>query len=209
MISFRLSSSSIFAVAALSLFAACTGPVVIASGTGGATTTTSTTTTPTTTATTTTGTGGGNACTEAGGTCEFSGQTCTGTTGPEGSCGASVGAFCCIPADPCANPCPVEMLGQTQCAGSSIQTCKVAGNCSIWETTSACPSGESCNSDGTKCVAPTLVCSTAADCGCFCTCTPQGMCGDCTGAVPTMCTSDSECGPVCSGYHCVSGTCQM
>jgi hypothetical protein len=35
------------------------------------------------------------------------------------------------------------------------------------------------------------------------------VCGECTGAIPPSCTQDSDCGPVCAGYRCVSGTCQM
>jgi hypothetical protein len=147
------------------------------------------------------------ACTAAGGTCEFSGETCDGTAGPVDSCGASVGAFCCVPSASCDHPCPVEMLGQTQCAGGNIDTCTTVGSCSVWVLTSACPSGQDCDSAATKCITPfTSTCTPGDDVQCGCGCGSDGMV-ECTGGIPPTCNVATDCGPTCAGLDCVSNKC--
>jgi hypothetical protein len=91
-----------------------------------------------------------------------------------------------------------------------IELCKTdpAKNCGpVWTTQAACPDGQGCNSDGTKCVGIVDHCSDPAECGCGCTCTNQNVCGNCMGALPPSCKADDDCGPSCSGFHCVGGQC--
>ncbi len=199
------------AAATLVLLGACTNPVILATGGSGGSETTSTTGTGNTTGTgagTTTGTGGSNACTEAGGTCELTGETCNGAPGLTGSCGASVGAFCCLPVAGCDHPCAVEDLGQTQCAGDDIETCTVVGSCSVWVITAACPANQGCNSAATKCVpAPSGdTCTPGSDVGCGCGCGNDGMI-ECTGGIPPTCNADTDCGATCSGFVCSGHQC--
>jgi hypothetical protein len=205
----RLSSLAAFALAALAL-AAC-GPTTIANSDGGGGSTTTTTTTDT-------GCTNGhcvNSCVAAGGSCDpITPEFCQGGTigdATQYSCGTGVGVGCCLPAQTCATePCTTE--GATRCSGSVMQVCgfNPATNCALeWLTQAACPDGQSCNSDSTKCVAPVTSCTAPADCGCGCTCTSAGVCGECTGAIPPTCTVDADCGPACYGYQCVSGKCQQ
>jgi hypothetical protein len=154
-----------------------------------------------------------NKCVQAGGTCEaITPEFCQGGTigdATQYSCGSGVGVGCCFPAEPCgSDPCTTE--GATRCSGALMQVCgyNPQTNCALeWLSQAACPDGQACNSDGTACVAPVTQCTQASECGCGCTCTPQGVCGFCTGAIPDSCTTDDECGPSCNGFHCVAGKC--
>jgi hypothetical protein len=149
-----------------------------------------------------------NDCTAAGGECLFSGESCNGTTGPAGSCGASVGAFCCVPTTSCDHPCAVEDLGKTQCANDHIQTCTVVGSCSVWVITSECPSQMGCDSTADACVPPSNTCAPGGDQAiqCGCGCGPSGEV-ECTGGLPPSCTTDSDCGATCAGFVCHASTC--
>jgi hypothetical protein len=146
------------------------------------------------------------ACTAAGGTCKFSGETCDGSAGPPDACGASVGAFCCVPATSCDHPCPVEMLGQTQCAGGYIETCTVVGSCSVWVITSPCPTGMECDSAAAKCITGLTTCTATSDVQCGCGCGNDGEV-ECTGGLPPSCDTDTDCGPTCQGLVCHESQC--
>lgn len=152
------------------------------------------------------------ACEQAGGTCDAIIPTfCNdGTPGDatKYSCGGGEGVGCCFHNTTCGETCSTE--GATRCSGGLIQVCATdpKTNCApVWTSQAACPDGQACNSDGTRCVAPVNSCTQASDCGCFCTCTTQGVCGNCTGAIPDSCSTDAECGPTCAGLHCVAGKC--
>lgn len=215
-----LASLSILGSAlALALLSACTTSVTLATGGSGGSTTTTTGTTSTTT-----GAGGSNDCVAAGGACQFTGDTCDGTvaTGAEAAaCGAAVGAYCCLPSPTnptttgaggssasCDHPCPVEMLGDTQCAGGNIETCTVVGDCSVWKITSACGSTEACDSAATRCIGDVEMCVAGNAVMCGCGCGTDGMV-ECTGGIPPSCTADSDCGPTCSGLVCSAGQCVL
>ena len=227
------SSLSTLAVAAASflLLANCTSSANIATGgsggtggttttttgTGAGTTTSSTTgtTTSSTTGTTTsssTGTGGGgtNACTQAGGVCEGITPTfCTGGTPGDATkypCGPGIGDGCCFPGA-CESPCTT--LGATRCIAGVLETCGLNPdtNCApTWFAPMPCSSGQTCNSDATRCVDTTIAsCTSDADCGCGCGC-GNGMCL-CTGGIPPTCTTATDCGAACTGLLCTGGTC--
>lgn len=126
------------------------------------------------------------------------GSLCYGLACVAGACTPRVDPAC---ADPCTN------LGATRCAGSAIESCLDAGGgCIQWAIQSLCANGEACNADGTACVTPSNTCASNADCGCGCACVTNEC--KCTGAIPSSCTMDIECGPPCSGLICLAGTCQ-
>ena len=105
----------------------------------------------------------------------------------------------------CHGGCPVA--GATRCAGGFLQVCGDAGNgCAHhWFTTDNCHL-QTCNATATKCVTKgTQVCATDADCPCGCGCS-AGQCL-CTGALPTTCAGDGDCGPECAGKRCQAGAC--
>jgi hypothetical protein len=107
---------------------------------------------------------------------------------------------------PCTSNCTTE--NANRCSGREMQTCtKSADGCLVWTSGARCPTGQSCNSDATRCVGPALTCNAPSDCGCGCTCTAQGQCGMCTGGLPPTCLVDSNCGPPCSGTICQAGKC--
>ncbi|MBI5532845.1 MAG: hypothetical protein HY898_09035 [Deltaproteobacteria bacterium] len=142
---------------------------------------------------------------------------CTGVIPPtcstDADCGPACYGFACVNGkcdkkigpEPCVDPC---QAGTSRCVGKAMQECKADGNgCNQWAALSDCPSGEGCNSDGTKCVNAPVTCATDTDCGCGCGCV-AGEC-KCTGGVPPTCTKDSECGPTCAGLACISGKCEQ
>jgi hypothetical protein len=198
-----------FAAAGFLLLGACTNPAVIADATGGKGGGSHTTATTGTGGGSTTGTGGGNACTAAGGKCEpITPNFCVGGTAGDASkypCGG-VGVGCCLPS-PCADSCTTP--GATRCVAGAVETCEDNPDdtaCGLtWIPTAACPSGQGCSSDGSKCIAPATTCTTSADCGCGCGC-GGGMC-HCTGGIPPSCNQASDCGPSCAGIACVSQKC--
>lgn len=210
--SLRLASTSSFAAAFISLLAGACSPANIAtSGTGGTGGTGGSASTGSIGGTMSTG--GGNACTMAGGTCQGLAPTncANGTWGDASkySCGGGAGVGCCLPAPACPSPC--TLAGDVRCAGNAMETCTIVPDDSLcglmWRITAACPSGEVCNTDATKCIAPPSTCTTSADCGCGCGC-GGGMC-HCTGSVPPTCNAASDCGPACAGYICVSHQCEL
>ncbi len=120
-----------------------------------------------------------------------------GTGGQAGTAGSAGQPAC---QDACASD------NATMCMGSRLIGCAKAYNgCRAWQAAEACPNGQQCNSDGSKCVDPNANCTADTDCGCGCGCL-QGKC-ECTGAIPPSCTADSDCGPLCYGYACTNGKC--
>lgn len=103
-----------------------------------------------------------------------------GTTNQGGTAGTAGNAGTAGAAGSCSDACPAA--GQTQCMGAHLIVCGASLNgCLAWQTGPACPVGQSCNADGTKCVSPSDQCASDADCGCGCGC-GNGTCY-CTGAI--------------------------
>jgi hypothetical protein len=149
--------------------------------------------------------------------CETLGGTCVpivpdacanGTWGDPTTCGTGVGVGCCLPTTPtCDVTCTTE--GAKRCVAGAVETCATnpMTNCApVWGGAVPCGASEQCSSDGTHCVPVSSTCTVAADCGCGCGCI-SGTC-ECTGGLPPSCTTDSECGPACSGFRCSGGQCQ-
>jgi hypothetical protein len=220
--SLRLASfSALAAFAALVASGACTSSVTLVdttsttgTGAGGGS---STTTTTTTTATGSSTTGGGTCSTSAdcgcGCGCVNNACECTGvvpsTCSIDADCGpACAGLHCvaqkcepsvCVGIDICAH------AGDTRCVADAIETCTLIAGCLAWSSSVDCPSGQTCNSDATKCVTPPDICNDSSECACGCVCSANECL--CAGGLPPDCTTDADCGPVCAGIHCVDNHC--
>jgi hypothetical protein len=125
-------------------------------------------------------------------------------------CGPACSGFVCIENEcvqssaTCIDPC--TSAGETRCVGAEIETCVDDGSdCLHWGPKTLCPADQSCNSDGTKCVAAQSTCTDSEDCGCGCGCVANEC--KCTGAIPPSCTTNDECGPACAGFSCIAGQC--
>ena len=134
---------------------------------------------------------------------------CTGGTPGDATqypCGPGLGDGCCFPGA-CASPCTT--LGATRCIAGVLETCGINPdtNCApTWFAPMPCSSGQTCNSDATKCVDTAISsCTSDADCGCGCGC-GAGEC-HCTGGIPPTCTTAADCGAPCTGLLCTGGQC--
>lgn len=109
----------------------------------------------------------------------------------------------CVPPG-CVDPCP--SAGATRCVGGAIETCTQNGACLAWSAGVACPSGQICNNTATKCVTSPDICNDSSECACNCPCTAN-ECSCIPPFIPVDCTTDADCGPLCSGLVCVGKKC--